>query len=265
MIKLDKDIDPNRIVRQLGKRYKLVPYLEKAFATFEDEWQFTYEEKIKDHHWHPSSHCHEPVTKLYAIATDQVMHEPLPGSLRKIFQVGHFWHQLLQYICVREGWATKETVECSGLLAWTDSEVARVGLTKNGLSAVDWTPAPYHAVAGSADVCPLVIPDWSGGVDFKTMNGHLFKQEGFNDFFGLKYECQMNIYMELFDQPEWMIFAINKDSGEFKEYVYERNQPLIDAILDKWKFVSLCLDSGEEPTKEDDKMFVLPELFGPTA
>jgi len=261
MIELDKKVDPNKIVRQLGKRYKLVPYLEKAIAQFDEEWRYHQVPKEEDHHWHPSSHCTESVSVLYDIATGQ--HERGSPFPKKLAEVGNFWHQWLQHITVKEGWCKQEDVERRGMIDWSEGhEVARVGVTEGGLSAVDWKPAPFHSVAGSADACPIVIPDWEGGVDYKTMNPNLFKQEGFNDFYGTKYECQMNMYMAMFEREEWMILAIDKASGEFKEYLYARNQPLIDAILEKWKFVSLCLDTGEEPTAEDDAMFVLPEMMG---
>ena len=68
--------------------------------------------------------------------------------------------------------------------------------------------------------------------------------------------------MDLFDEDEAIILPINKDSGEFKEFLYERNQDLIDVIYEKWEFVSACVDAGEPPTDMDDEMFPLP-LTGP--
>jgi hypothetical protein len=251
MIEIKKDYDPNKIVRNLAKNYRLVPLLEKAIVNFDEGWTYTATEKPIDYGWHPSTHATMSVTELYEEASypekERVKHS---ASLLKIFAVGHFWHQYLQAVMVQDGLATLDDIERNVIKSWdTDPE----------------DPARYHWVSGSADVCPWTDGEWTGGIDYKTMNAHQFKQEGFNEYFGTKYECQMNIYMWLFDQDEWMIFAINKDNGEFKEYYYERNQPLIDAILEKWKFVSLCLETDTKPTAKDDKLFVLPELFGPVA
>lgn len=248
MIKLPTaKTDKSKIVRNLGKKYKYVPYLERAIGTFEDEWQFVYQEKEHDHHWHPSSHCVEPATHLYAIATGQVEPEVFGASLRKIFQVGHFWHQWLQYVTLHKLEMCKpEAVERKGKR--------------------EWGKGPYHAVAGSGDLAPLEAPNWTGLVDYKTMNAANFSQQGLPPRFEAKYECQINVYMDLFDTAEAIILPINKDTGEFKEFLYERNQPLVDVIYEKFEFVSACLDTGEVPTKADDEMFEFKHLLrGPVS
>jgi len=268
MIKLPTaKTDKSKIVRNLGKKYKYVPYLERAIGKFEDEWQFVYHEKEHDHHWHPSSHCVEPATHLYAIATGQVEHEVFSASTRKIFQIGHFWHQWLQYVTLHKLEMCKpEAIERRAMRAWGDKEVARVGLNEHGLTAEGWKPAPYHAVAGSGDLAPLEAPGWTGLVDYKTMNVQNFAQQGIPPRYSDKYECQINVYMDLFDTAEAIILPINKDTGEFKEFLYERNQPLVDLIMEKLEFVSVCLDAGEAPTDEDDKMFAIkPLLMGPVS
>ena len=68
------------------------------------------------------------------------------------------------------------------------------------------------------------------------------------------------------DVAEAIILPINKDTGEFKEFLYERNQPLVDVIYEKFEFVSACLDTGEVPTKADDEMFEFKHLLrGPVS
>jgi hypothetical protein len=263
MIKF-KSIDKSKVVRNLGKKYKLVPYVEKALVGFEDEWKFKCQEKLKDHAWHPSSHCTEPVTVLYAFATEPIEPKPNNATSTKNFQVGHFWHQLLQHIVLHKLEMCKpDAIERVGMKSWGDKEKGRVIITKAGLSAGDWKPESYHYVRGSGDIAPLETPDWKGLVDFKTMASGQFAPNYVPPQYAAKYECQMNIYMDLFDEEQMILFAINKDNGEFKEFLYERNQVLIDAIYDKWKFVSAAIDAGEEPTKMDDEMFKLPELTGP--
>lgn len=257
MIKLPSGkTDKSKIVRNLGKKYKYVPYLEKAIGDFEDEWAFEYHEKQPDNHWHPSSHCVPPATELYAIATGQVKPEPIGNALRKTFQVGHFWHQWLQYITVAKlGFANPEDIERHMVRSWGQPDEAK------GILIPD-----FHAIAGSADVCPCVCPDWTGLVDYKTMNSANFKQQGLPPRFEAKYECQINVYMDLFDVAEAIILPVHKDTGDFKEFLYERNQPLVDTIMEKLEFVSVCLDAGEAPTAEDDKMFAIaPLLRGPVS
>ena len=268
MIKLpNAKTDKSKIVRNLGKKYKYVPYLEKAIGEFEDPWTFTYHEKEPDNFWHPSGHCTPPASELYGIATGQVKPEAISGSLRKTFQVGHFWHQWLQYITLHKLEMCKpEAIERRAMRAWGDKEVARVGINEHGLTAEGWKPAPFHAVAGSGDLAPLEAPDWTGLVDYKTMNSANFKQQGLPPRFEAKYECQINVYMDLFDMAEAIILPVHKDTGDFKEFLYERNQPLVDTIMEKLEFVSACLDAGEAPTDEDDKMFpIAPLLRGPVS
>src|SRR5436190_16609991 len=98
-------IDKSKLNYKMGKRYKMIPLIEKAIANHsEDEWNFKYTEKLQDHHWHPSTHPVLPASDLYQIAIGtEFEHEPLPNSLRKTFAVGHFWHQWLQYLCVAAG------------------------------------------------------------------------------------------------------------------------------------------------------------------
>lgn len=238
-------IDMSKLNYKMGKRYKLVPLLEKAIVNHaEDEWQFTYQEKLRDHHWHPSGHCLLPPSQLFLIATDAPReYEPISNSLRKTYQVGHYWHQWLQYLCVTADICRRDDVE--------RHEVWKYG------------EGPYESVSGSADICPLRLGEWYGGVDFKTMNQEQYEKPEFSEYFGQKYECQMNIYMHLFDVDNWLIFCINKNNGEFKEYEYIRNQPLIDVILDKFEFVSEAVRNGDVITTLDDEDWLDLPFIGP--
>jgi hypothetical protein len=263
MLKLDK----TQITKNLGKKYKYVPFLEKAIAEFEDEWQFVYQEKEHDQYWHPSGHCLPSVQELYVIASEGAERETISGSLRKTFQVGHFWHQWLQFITLHKlGFCDADAIERRAMRAWGEREVARVGINEHGLTAEGWKPASYHAVLGSGDVAPLKAPNWTGIVDYKTMNSNSFAQQRIPERFNAKYECQINIYMDLFDQGEAIILPINKDTGEFKEFLYERNQPLIDTIYEKWEFVSACISAESAPTIDDDGFFDIDSLLtGPVS
>jgi hypothetical protein len=261
-------------VKDLGKKEKLVPYLDKVWETFDEPFTFDYTPKVGDHGWHPSSHCTPTVTELYDYALAFIREHPVPepGSItvpgpvermgaknRKAFIVGHYWHQVLQYIiCNKLEWCGLDDVERRGIHDWN--------------SGSEGPMPPFHYVTGSGDIVPCVAPNWTGLVDIKTMKHDHFRQNSLpQDTYGGdystadKYECQVNIYMDLFNQDSAIILAVDKDTGDFKEFVFERNQDLIDTIYDKWKFVSHLLDTpGAEPLLTDNELFPLP-LTGPVA
>ncbi len=274
-------IDRSKLLTNLGKKYRLIPYIEKAFVGFDDVWEYKYEKKEHDDAWHPSSHCTLEVSELYEVA--QGTYEDPLTEMEKNFQVGHFWHQLLQYIVLHKVKAcAPESIERRGWLHWGPVEEFSkedlyfrpdklpVGLTHPRTETSVLKPLPYHWSTGSGDVAPILFPDgWEGVLDFKTMSSHQFKQVQLPDWCAAKYEAQINMYMEYFDLDKGMIFTINKDTPHgFKEYEFERNQPLIDEIKDRWLFVSEALDEGLEITQAEDEMWLKldaesPLLTGP--
>jgi hypothetical protein len=79
-----------------------------------------------------------------------------------------------------------------------------------------------------------------------------FAKTGLPERFAAKYECQLNIYMDLFDMEQALIVAIQKGTPHaMKEFTFQRNQPLIDAIYEKWYLVSDCLDEGVAPSEDE--------------
>ena len=256
-------IDKSKLNFKMGRWYKLVPLLEKAIANHtDDQWVYKYQDKTPDHHWHPSSHPILPVSTLYEIATldpEHAVFEPHPNSLLKIFQVGHFWHQWLQYLMVADGLCDQSTVEQYAVKA------LRTGERYTDREAIY---LPYVGVAGSADVSTLTLGDWEGGVDYKTMNARDFKEVEQNrvlsEWLEAKYECQFNLYMDLFDKEWWMLLGVQKEGPHaFTELVYHRNQPLIDWIHDKFLFVNEAIASGTPVTTLDDDHWPEPPLTGP--
>ena len=261
MLKLNK----SQITRNLGRKYKLVPFLEKVFNNFDEPWEYKYEEKEKDDAWHPSGHCTPLATELWGVTQGEDSFGPVSGTLRKSFQVGHFWHQLLQYIILHKlEFCAPEAIERRGKRVW--DEIGTVGINKSGLTGI-FKPKPFCWATGSGDVAPIEVPNWRGIVDFKTMSSHQFKQASIPQWAAAKYECQINLYMDFFDEGEAIIVPINKDTPhDMKEFLYERNQPLIDIIYEKLEFVSVCLEAESPPTKADDEMFKLDHLLkGPVS
>lgn len=235
-------LDTSKFVRNLANKHKLVPHLDRAIESGEFEWEYKFPgPKEQDDAWHPSGHCTPSVYDLWQMATSEPEERKLPASLLKTFQVGHFWHQYLQFVTVEKlGFATWDEIECSATRSWVSNP------------SFEDEPEPYHWVKGSADICPVHIPvhgDYL--VDIKTMKSGDYKQNGMPRWCADKYECQANIYMDLFDIDRAIILCVLKDSPhDMKELEFVKNQPLIDAIYDKWHIVAECIATEVEPDIE---------------
>lgn len=244
---------------------KLGFHLDREIAKGEFLWQYDYKPKLEDNAWHPSGHCTPSVSELYHYAKDAKIVQPPPtdGSapigknlnfrpmepnLAKIFQVGHFWHQYLQQICVRAGFCDEDSVERNGWKGW-DNDQSLEGRKR----MYDEGPKPFHWATGSGDIAPCEVPGHGPYiVDFKTMGSHQFRGNTPSAETLIKWECQINIYMDFFYLEKALILAINKDTPhDFKEFEFHRNQELIDKLYYKWKLVSHCLDEKVEPPADE--------------
>ncbi len=239
---------------------KLGYHLDQAIGKGDFVWEYKYEPKKEDDAWHPSSHCTPSPAELYHYAIDSQQAltqegQPNDGSapiqknrpkgftpdLYKTFQVGHFWHAYLQHLLVHKlEFCDEAAIERRGQRAWPpprdDSE---------GVAAV----RPFHWVTGSADVAPCEVPNYGSYlIDFKTMGAFAYKPNIPPGDTIVKWECQLNVYMDFFDLEKALIVGILKDSPHsFKEFEFHRNQDLIDALYSKWRLVSECLDEKVEP------------------
>lgn len=242
-----RPITKDSFVQNLAKGRLVVPYLE-SFDKLDEEWTFTYHPKQDDDAWHPSGDCLTPVAALYAKALGDEERKPHSPGTQRNFMVGHFWHALIQRIL------------CEKLEFCTPEDVERPGSRR-------WASEPYHWAKGSGDIAPLVLPNWQGVFDIKTMAGAMWKQSWKSGLlpsaFADKYEAQVNVYMDFFDEEKALILGVNKDAPHgFVEFEFERNQELIDTIYAKWEYVSYCLDEEIEPDPDADAEFALP-LTGP--
>jgi hypothetical protein len=242
--------------RTIAPKWKLVNHLDRALMDFDEAWEFKYEPKTGDTAWHPSGHCTPAPTELYEYAQARLNgesgREPPGIAFRKAGHVGHFWHQLLQHVTVEKlGFATWDEIENIGIRAWGGTPLS---------SRFEEAFPPFHYATGAADIAPCHIPKHGDYlVDFKTMSSQHYRSPSLPEFFALKYECQINIYMDWFDLEKGLIVAIQKESPhDFREVEFRRDQELINAIYAKWQFVSDCLDAGEAPDFEDDERFKLP-------
>lgn len=261
--------------KNLIKDFKLVPHLDKYLGEEISDFVFEYEPKRSDTAWHPSGDCTPPPTALYSKAMDLEPREKFPVALMKTFMVGHFWHQLLQKAVLDLGFCEESAIERKGIRVWdtyeaTDlpSEIVIDSVTGESITKPQTFPRAYHWATGAGDVAPCSVPEYGDCIiDFKTMSSHQFKGQGVPAWAANKYEAQINIYMDFFEQERGMILAINKDTPhDMKEFRYERNQPLIDAIYEKWEFVAACVAAGVPPDENDDMLFDVEHLCkGPTA
>lgn len=261
-------LSSSNLTKNLVKRTKLVQHLDRAFASFDGPLEFTYTDKESDDAWHPSGDCTPDVVELWnkAVAKlDGENHDPIGGPLRKTFLVGHFWHAVLQHLLVEElefcGW---DHIERQGTKCWGyDSNTLMhpshpmYPRRTQAVSRPQLQPLPFHWARGMADVAPCSVPSYGDClVDFKTMNGRSFQALADKNVYPSwidKWECQFNIYMDWFDLEKSLMVGINKDSPHgFTELEFIRNQPLIDAIYEKWEFVSQCLDDNDPPHIDED-------------
>jgi hypothetical protein len=264
-----------KFAKNLAAQHILVPHLDQYFSTEVSDFVFRLEPKEKDFAWHPSGDCTPPVTELYHMALDRQAGVGT-SKVSKAFPVGHFWHQLLQKAVVDLGFATPDAIERRGKRTWGDlivpdtsawDEANRHVNIENmyGVMRPKPHPQPFHWATGQGDVAPLLMPGHGPMVvDFKTMSNRDYGRDNspMPGWVAEKYEAQINIYMDFFDMQIAMILAVQKDTPHgFKEFLYERNQPLIDAVYEKWYFVSDCLDEGVCPSEKDNKDFALDGLF----
>lgn len=236
------------LTKQLVRRNKLVHHIDQSLNDWDGPFEFKYEAKETDDAFHPSGDCTPSVQELHAraivhmVAIEGPHKRPeISPSLRKTFLVGHFWHQFLQHLIVeRLGFANDDEIERRGKRIWTKE--------------VSLMPKPFHWATGSADIAPCRVPVYGEClVDFKTMKGLDFNRNYPPAWAVDKWEAQCNIYMDWFDLEKALIVGIEKDSPHnLKEFEFRRNQPLIDAIYEKWQYVGYFLDNNLTPNAEDD-------------
>lgn len=228
------------LAKSLANNEKLVPHLNQVIDEGEFEWSFDYKLKVEDKFWHPSIDSTPSLFELYtkgkAIIEGDTSNVWVPShSLRKTFMVGHFWHAYIQHL----------VVERLHFAVW--NEIERKGKKT-------WGRKSFQGVSGTGDIAPALLPisePWL--VDIKTMGSHDFKLKDMPARFADKWECQLNVYMDIFDLDKAMILGVQKDSPhDFKEFHFTRNQELIDALYLKWKLVSECIHRGVVPPAEEE-------------
>jgi hypothetical protein len=171
----------------------------------------------------------KPAKQLWREKKRLVIPEKITPALRRTFDCGHMWHGYLQAILVEMGVVESENVERHMKYIINTDQGTCIG-------------------SGTGDLVDVEIPGhgtWL--VDIKTMNKVEFEQ-GASENTMMKWQAQVNCYMDFFKADKAMVLAICKDSPHaMREYQIARNDILIDEIYDRWIYVENCLLDGVEP------------------
>lgn len=214
-------------IRDLAKKEILVPHINNYLARADFPSKFDISIKTKkepDDAFHPSSDCYPCDCELYKKFVGEE-DKGLNATSYKNFFVGHFWHEILQdIICKR--------------LEFCESSDIEKELTHHNQ---DWWGR------GFADIAKCDIPgQGSYLIDFKTMNSYSFQKpaETLLD----KWKMQVACYMAWDDRVESaIIIGIQKDTPhEFREFVFRRDDELLNPIYDKWSRVSLAVKNKQQ-------------------
>lgn len=228
-------VDKSKFTKSFAQRNKLVPLLDREIGKGDFNWSYEYKPKVGDDGWHPSGDCLPSIHDLWlrGQAVPQNESRPFSASLYKTFQVGHFWHAYLQELCLNMDLCDEAAIERKGINRWAEG--------------------PYNWATGAGDLAPVDIPGHGEYlVDIKTQNARDYAKNGLPDWCADKYEAQINIYMDFFAIDRAIILCVCKDSPhDFKEITYRRNQPLIDAIYEKWKIAGACITENVEPPVDE--------------
>lgn len=241
-------MDQKSLLRTLTINYDqiLVPYINayQAAGKFPKEWTITIPNfKESDGHFHPSSHCFASPRDLY-LDIKGLTSKPKPSAaLRRTFDCGHMWHGYLEEMLHEMSFVSRENIE---------------------RYIVKEMEGPYGSFvgAGTGDLVDVEIPNkGSWLVDIKTMNKGEF-ESGANKFTFMKWEAQVNCYMDWLGAEQAMVLAVCKDSPHnMREYTITRKQDLLDEIYDRWSYTAKCLFWNTLP--EDDYTPLDPLLLNP--
>jgi hypothetical protein len=227
-------LDSKKFLKTLtvGRGSILTPHIDayQARGVFPERWEVEIRNtKEDDGYFHPSSDCFASVGDLYLSKMGLIIPRSISPALRRTFDCGHMWHGYIQNILIDMGLVTPENVENH-----TVYKIER--------------DSGYAMGSGTGDLVNVEIPGhgtWL--VDIKTMNKVEFEQ-GASENNLAKWTAQVNCYGDWFGLEKMMILAICKDSPHnFREYIIERDDTLLEEIYEKWIYVTHCIDEGTEP------------------
>lgn len=241
-------MDQKALLRTLTINYDtiLVPYIDSYLGAgqFPDKWDVEVPLfKKRDEFFHPSSHCFMPPKDLYLDIKGIATRVKPSAALNRTFHCGHLWHGYLENVLISMRFVQPENVE------------KRLVVEREGLNG------PFIA-AGTADLVDVRIPNKGNWlVDIKTMNKGEF-EAGANKYTYMKWEAQVNCYMDWLGVDQAIILAVCKDSPHnMREYKIERSPELLAGIYERWSYTAKCLKEDKLP--EDDWQPEDPLLLNP--
>ena len=210
----------------------LVPYIDRYLAQgkFPDELPMVLQRnKPSDPYYHPSGDCFVPPRNLVLKRKGIETYPKTGAALRKTFDCGHLWHMYLQGVMQEMGFLTVENTE------------------KPLVRTLEGPYGPFTG-AGTADCVDVAIPEkglWL--VDIKTMRKDEF-EAGANKYTYMKWEAQVNCYMDWLGVDQAMILAVSKDSPHtMREYKIQKKPELLAEIYERWSFAEKNLREGTIP------------------
>jgi hypothetical protein len=220
--------------RGLVAETKLAHLVDREIERMGDfEWDASFRKKKPDNLIHPSSHCLLTPYELYMALTEP-QQQDYSASLRKAFCAGHFYHQYIQYVLVKAGFAKKSNIE-------------RHRVVHN---AHEYTFNP--AISAAADAVVDLPSKETYLVDIKTMHPYDFSLDKLPQRFERKYIAQINIYLDIFNIDNGLFLCVDKGSGAFKEIVVQKQPLLVDALYQKFQFVGESIYNKIPPPKDFD-------------
>jgi hypothetical protein len=230
--------DSKKLLKTLtaGQGSILAPHLDEYLkkGKFPPEFTITISNRREpDPYFHPSSDCYTPPIELWKRRKGLLISRKTPAALHRTFAVGHMWHGYLQNILIDMGFVQPDNVELT--LQKTIFE------------------SPEVIGKGTADLVDVQIPGHGSWlVDIKTMGRREF-EAGAHEYTMMKWQAQVNCYMDWLGTEKAFILAVCKDSPHaFREYQIVRDQNLLDEIYDRWLYTQYCLDNDKEPEVRED-------------
>lgn len=214
-------------LRELNQGTVVAHLVQRYVRTIPDDVRFDFQfttGKESDDAMHPSSAwiCSR---ETYAKKKGDYTPNASPDS-QMTFLVGHFYHALMQHILVDHlGVAKQEDIE----------------------KEVRWQRPSWWG-RGFIDVAHCDTPDGDYLIDFKTVNGMMFKAPQFPVWLWNKYYAQVQLYLDWEGMDKAVILCFEKDSPHrMKEYKIERDKNLIQGIYERWDRLADGLLKSEPP------------------
>jgi hypothetical protein len=100
-----------------------------------------------------------------------------------------------------------------------------------------------YEICGSADGI-IKLRNREGVIEIKSINSN-----GFYSTYEPKPEhlIQINVYMFCLDIPRGCVLYENKNNQKLKEFYVKLDSEILDPILEKIRYVQLCIQDGKEP------------------